>query len=85
MFRMMFRYLVFPALDGWWVRLEDEERSARFDDFVSAERRARCLALRAAVKGNDSEILLFGGDGGAIGRWRGERYEVLRSTSGLAA
>lgn len=81
----MFRYLVFPASDGWWVRLEDEERSVRFDDFVSAERRARCLAVRASVVGNDSEILLLGGDGHAIGRWRGERYEALQPAARPAA
>lgn len=81
----MFRYLVFTAFGGWWVRLEHGDYTARFDDLRSAERRARWLATRAAVKGYENEILLLGDNGRAVGRWRGEHYESLSSTSDLAA
>jgi hypothetical protein len=81
----MFRYLVFPASDGWRVRLEDDDQSLRFDTLQSAERRARWLSMRATVQGAESEILLLDDAGTMVGRWRGERYESLRLLTVVAA
>lgn len=64
-----------PIPDGWRLSTDNDETVSRFDDFDAAERRARFLAVRAAVRGVDSEIEVFEPDGQLRGCWRGERFE----------
>lgn len=73
----MFTYLVFPALGGWPVQLQDEASAALLPDSGAAERRARRLAARASVKGRDSEALLLDCDATTVGRWWAEAYTPM--------
>ncbi len=72
---MSYLYSIMAAAGGWRLYLGDDELVDVFADLKQAERRARFLAARAAVRGFDSEILVYGRDGLLHGCWRAESFE----------
>lgn len=65
---------VFPSVQGWGVRDAGAPPIAMFPGLDQAERRARWIAVRQAVRGQDVEIQIFDAEGQVIGRWIDERY-----------
>ncbi|WP_425996444.1 hypothetical protein [Caulobacter sp. DWR1-3-2b1] len=68
-------YRVYPNASAWWVSLDEDATPLRFPSLALAERRARFLAVRQAVRGQDVEIHVLDAVGVLVGRWSGERYE----------
>lgn len=82
---MPFVYLLYPDATSWCVRL-DEVEVARLPTFEAAERRARWLTTRQAVRGHASELHVLDAEGALTGRWIGERYlACARPRAALAA
>lgn len=75
---MSYNYIVGPEACGWSVRLEGGDLIDRFTDFEAAERRARWMAARQAVRGLDSQVDLLDAAGFLTGRWIDERFEAER-------
>lgn len=68
-------YRVYPHEGAWWLSLDEEVAPIRFASLALAERRARFLAVRQAVRDQDVEIQILDAVGALVGRWSGERYE----------
>ncbi len=69
-----FVFEVRPLSDGWSVALRDEPGVLKFATGGQAERRARALAARQAVRGHRTEIWLYDLTGNLVGRWLDERF-----------
>ena len=74
-------YRVYPHDGAWWLSLDEEVAPLRFASFVQAERRARFLAIRQAVRDQDVEIHVLDAVGALLGRWSGERYEPAATSA----
>jgi hypothetical protein len=71
---MVFVFSLFPDPTGWCVRLEGAQ-VAHLPTFAAAERRARWLTTKQAVRGYRSELHVLDEDQTLVGRWIGERYQ----------
>jgi hypothetical protein len=60
--------------DQWTVSLRDEPGLLTFPTGGAAERQARALATREAVKGLDTEVWIFDRNDRLVGRWVREQF-----------
>lgn len=74
-----------PTRGGWRLGVQDGDLIAVLASFETAERRARFLAARMAVRGCESEIRIHDADGVYCGSWRAERFEPAPADARLAA
>lgn len=63
-----------PEENQWVIRFQDERPMAAFPTFDQAERRARWVAVRQAVRGLGVEIRILDAQGVVVGRWIDEGY-----------
>lgn len=68
-------YRVYPHAGAWWLSLDEDVAPVGFASLEQAERRARFLAVRQAVRDQGVEIQVLDVVGALVGRWTGERYE----------
>lgn len=69
-------YRVYPHEGAWWLNLDEDAEPLRFPSLALAQRRARFLAIRQAVRDQDVEIHVLDAAGELVGRWAGERYQA---------
>ena len=68
-------YRVYPHEGAWCLSLDEEAAPLRFSSLGLAERRARFMAIRQAVRDHDVEIQVLDAAGALVGLWSAERYE----------
>jgi hypothetical protein len=77
----VFEYVfeVQPEASGWRLTSLSLASAILFQTYAQAERRARWLAVRQAVRGYPTVIKMLAKSGDLVGEWRGERYEPVLS------